>query len=216
MEGRKIIGGNCVPRVFWIILMPLLALNILFAGLVIEFEYHHLHGENGFLENLQGLFLLISALAYFRLSRLSTADASLAYLGASLLCFSFFTREVDLELLPVIEHVGFLFHGTGRTIILLVVWSFYARLVVSQGALMSHVKRLRVGKYVHNFTICFVFLIVGSVFDRALLLVVYSRLFEELAETNAYLILALPAFYELYYRRRKSWHLPESVNANAK
>lgn len=204
-----------MPRVFWIILMPLLALNILFAGLVIGFEYHHLHGENAFLENLQGLFLLISALAYFRLSQLSTEDAGFAYLGASLLCFSFFTREVDLELLPVIEHVGFLFHGTGRTIILLVIWSLYARLVVSQGALRSYVQRLRAGKYLHNFTICFVFLVVGAIFDRALLLVDYSRLFEELAETNAYLILALPAFSELYCRRRTSWLLPESVNANA-
>ena len=215
IEDRKIIGDNCVSRVFLQYWKPLLALNLLFGGIVIGFDLNHLHAEDALLENIQGIFLIASAVAYFRLSTLSSGDARLAYLGASLLCFSFFTREVDLELLPVIEHVGFLFHGTGRTIILLVIWSLYARLVLSQGALRSYVQRLRAGKYLHNFTICFVFLVVGSIFDRALLLVDYSRLFEELAETNAYLILALPAFYELYYRRSKGWLLPESVNANA-
>lgn len=212
MEGRKIIGDNCVPRVFSKIWKPLLVLNLVFAGLVIAFEYHHLHGENAFLENLQGFFLLTSALAYFRLARHSTGDTGLAYVGASMLCFSFFTREIDLELLPVLEHFGFLFHGTGRTILLLVLWSFYAKLVINSGGFKSHIQCLRGSKYLHNFSFCFLLLIVGAVFDKALFLVDYSRLFEELAETNAYLVLALPAFYELYCRYTKNWQLTDPMN----
>ena len=213
IEDRKRIGDNCVSRVFLQYWKPWLALNIVFAVLVIVFDYHHLHGENALLENLQGLFLMGSALAYFRLAILSSGDTSLACLGAGMLCFSFFTREVDLELLPVIEHVGFLFQGTGRTILLLFLWSLYAWFVVTHGGFKSHIKRLRGGKYLNNFIVCFLLLVIGAIFDRGLFLVGYSRLFEELAETNAYLVLALPAFYELYSRYTKNWQLSDPMNA---
>jgi len=202
-----------VSRVFLQYWKPLLAINLLFSGLVIAFDYHHLHGENALLENLQGCFLIASAVAYFILAKNSSGDTSLACLGAGLLCFSFFTREIDLELLPVIEHIGFLFHGTGRTIMLLILWALYARLVVTHGGFRSHISRLRTGKYLHHFTLCFLFLVVGAVFDRGLFLVDYSGLFEELSETNAYVVLALPAFYELYCRYTKNWQLSDPMNA---
>lgn len=204
-----------MPRVFLHYWKPLLAINLLFAGLVIGFDYNHLHGENALLENLQGFFLIASTVAYLRLAKYSSGDTSLACLGAGMLCLSFFTREVDLELLPILEHVGFMFHGTGRTILLLVLWSFYARLVITHGGFKSHIKTLRGGKYLHNFSVCLLFLIIGAVFDRGLFLVDYSRLFEELAETNAYLVLALPAFYELYCRYTKNWQLADPMNAKA-
>ena len=194
---------------------PLLAVNILFAWFVIRFDQHHLHGENALLENLQGLFLAVSAIVYFCLARFSSGDTALAYLGASLLCLSFFTREIDLELLPVIERVGFLLHGVGRTILILALWSFYAGMVIKHGGFRSHIQRLRGGKYLHNVTVCFLLLVVGAVFDRGLFLVDYSRLFEELAETNAYLILALPSFYELYCKYTKNWRVTDPMNAKA-
>ena len=42
------------------------------------------------------------------------------------------------------------------------------------------------------------------------------RLFEELAEINAYLFLALPALYELYYGFKKSLHLRAGGNLGVK
>lgn len=192
---------------------PLLAVNMLFAWFVIGFDQHHLHGENALLENIQGLFLAVSAIVYFRLARYRSGDSALAYLGASLLCLSFFTREIDLELLPVLERAGLLLHGTGRTILLLALWSFYAGMVVKHGGFKSHIQRLRGGKYLHNFTVCFLLLVVGAVFDRGPFLLDYSRLFEELAETNAYLILAFPSFYELYCKYTENWRLTDPMNA---
>lgn len=204
-----------MSRVFLKYWKSLLVINLLVLGLVIGFEYHHLHNENALFENIQGFLLITAAVGYFWLARYSSGDTRLASFGASLLCFSFFTREVDLELLPVIEHVGFLVHGTGRTLMLLALWSLYARLVFAQGGFKSHIQCLRGGKYLHCFTLCFIFLIVGAIFDRGLFLIEYSRLFEELAETNAYFVLAMPAFYELYCRYTKSWQLTDPMNAKA-
>ncbi len=215
MEDRNNIGDNSVARFLLQYWKPLLVVNILFAWFVIRFDQHHLHGENALLENLQGLFLAVSAIAYFCLARYSSGDTALAYLGASLLCLSFFTREIDLELLPIIEHVGFLLHGAGRTVLLLGLWSLYAGMVIKHGGFKSHMQRLRGGKYLHNFTACFLLLVVGAVFDRGLFLVDYSRLFEELAETNAYLILALPSFYELYSKYTNNWRVTDPLDVKA-
>jgi hypothetical protein len=204
-----------VPKVFLKYWKPLLSVNLVFSVLVIHFEYHHLHSENALLENLQGLFLISSTIAYFSLAGYSAGDTRLACVGAGMLCFSFFTRELDLEVLPVLEHIGFLLHGTGRTVMLLVLWAIYIRMVVTHGGFKSHLVNVRRAKYLPNFALCFLLLVIGAVFDRGFFLVDYSRLFEELAETNAYLVLAMPAFYELYCRYAKKWRLPDPMKTKA-
>jgi hypothetical protein len=215
IDDRKLIGVNDMSRLFLKYWKSLVLVNLFFSVLVVRYEYHHLYSENALLENLQGAFLLLSAIAYFSLARLSLGHLRSAYFGTALLCFSFFTREVDLELLPVIEQVGFLFHGIGRTAMLLVLWSFYIVMVVRQGGFKAHTSNLLRSKYLHYFSLCFLLLITGAVFDREIFNVEYGRLFEELAETNAYAFLALPAIYELYYRFKKGLRLSDSMAATA-
>jgi hypothetical protein len=202
-EGRNIIGAYRMSSLFLKYWKLLLLVNILFCAIVISFDLKHLHSENALLENLQGFFLISATAVYFRLAIYSTGDTRLACIGAGMLCFSFFTRELDLELLPLFKEIGFMFHGPGRTLMLLALWSFYIRLVITHGGIGAHIRSVRRAKYLHNFSACFVLLVVGAIFDRGLFLVGYSRLFEELAETNAYLVLALPAFREFYFRYAK-------------
>ena len=216
IDDRKIFGVSYVSRLYLKYWKSLLFVNLFFCLLVISYEYHHLYSENALLENLQGAFLLVSTVAYFGLASRSLGHLRSAYLGTALLCFSFFTRELDLELLPVIEHVGFLFHGIGRTLMLLVLWSFYVVMVVRQGGFKMHIVNLLRSKYLHYFSLCFLLLVTGAFFDREFFPLEYGRLFEELAETNAYLFLALPAWYELYYSFKKSLSLRASGNGSAK
>ncbi|MDC0088761.1 hypothetical protein OAI12_01980 [Porticoccaceae bacterium] len=183
---------------------PLLLLNLLFSLLVLSFGYHHLAAENGLLENLQAMFLLLGAIAYFRLAAYSDGDGRLGWTGTGLLCLSFFTREVDLELIPVFEHIGFMFYGNGRTIMLLLLWSFYIRLVVSQGSVKVRLFGLWSSKYIRYLCLCFLLLVIGAIFDGKLFVVKYAVLFEELAETNAFLYLLFPALNELCVRHRQS------------
>jgi len=205
-----------VSRLFLKYWKSLLFVNLLFCLLVIHYGYHHLYSENALLENLQGVLLLLSTVAYFRLASRSLGHLRSAYFGTALLCFSFFTRELDLELLPVIEHVGFLFHGIGRTLMLLVLWSFYFVMVTRQGGFKAHISNLLRSKYLHYFSLCFLLLVTGAFFDKEILAIEYGRLFEELAETNAYLFLALPALYELYYGFKTSLRLRAGGNLSVK
>ena len=200
-----------MSRLFLKYWKSVLFVNLLFCLLVISYGYHHLYSENALLENLQGVLLLLSTVAYFRLASRSLGHLRSAYFGTALLCFSFFTRELDLELLPVIEHVGFLFHGIGRTLMLLALWLFYFVMVVRQGGFKLHVSNLLASKYLHYFILCFVLLVIGAFFDKEILNIKYGRLFEELAETNAYLFLALPALYELYYGFKKSVRINDTL-----
>ena len=75
------------------------------------------------------------------------------------------------------------------------------------GAAGSHRPRLRDG---------LLLLVTGAFFDKEIFAIEYGRLFEELAETNAYLFLALPALYELYYGFKKSLHLRAGGNLGVK
>ena len=93
-EGRNIIGAYRMSSLFLKYWKLLLLVNILFCAIVISFDLKHLHSENALLENLQGFFLISATAVYFRLAVYSTGDARLACIGAGMLCFSFFTREL--------------------------------------------------------------------------------------------------------------------------
>ena len=165
-----------------------LAVNLAFIFTVVTFGHHHLHDENGLLENFQAFLLFSATILYFRLTLLNdqSEESKRVNMGLSLLCFSFLLREVDIEKLPFMETVGFLFHGIGRTILLVVLWSGFFKNV-----------------YDHC-DISFLLLVVGTTFDKEFWDIEHGRLYEELAETNAYLILIIPAIFGCFYKYRES------------
>ena len=192
--------------------LPLLLLNIAFLSLVISLDLHYLYRENALLENLQALFLILSTITYLWLSSYCSGQVRLGWIAVSLLCFSFITREVDLELLPLFESIGFLFHGAGRTILLLTLWAIFARMVFTQGGFKGCIASIFHSKYIQYLVLSFLFLVAGAIFDREFFVLDYGKLFEELVETNAYLFLLLPSLYELYIKRRYGSILADNLN----
>ena len=183
-----------------------LTTNLTFIFIVIAFGHHHLHDENGLLENFQAFLLFLATILYFRLAMLDdqSKESKLANMGLSLLCFSFFSREVDIEQLPFMETAGFLFHGIGRTILLVILWSGFFKNVYDHSEIKLLALELLTSKYMLFLTICFLLLVVGTTFDKEFWDIEHGRLYEELAETNAYLILIIPAIYGCYYKYRES------------
>ena len=183
-----------------------LATNLAFIFIVIAFGHHHLHDENGQLESFQAFMLFLATILYFRLAMLDdkSKESKRVNMGLSLLCFSFLLREVDIEQLPFMETAGFLFHGIGRTILLVVLWSGFFKNVYDHCEIRLLAIELLTSKYMLFLNISFLLLVVGTTFDKEFWDIEHGRLYEELAETNAYLILIIPAIYGCYYKYRES------------
>lgn len=179
---------------------------------MISLDLHYLYKENALLENLQALFLVLSTITYLWLSSYCRGEVRLGWIAVSLLCFSFITREVDLELLPLFESIGFLFHGAGRAILLLILWAIFSRMLIKQGAQKGCISTVLHSKYIHYLVLSFLFLVAGAIFDREFFSLEYGKLFEEIVETNAYLFLLLPSLYELYSKHRYGLILAENLN----
>jgi len=183
-----------------------LAVNLAFIFTVVTFGHHHLHDENGLLENFQAFLLFSATILYFRLTMLNdqSEESKRVNMGLSLLCFSFLLREVDIEKLPFMETVGFLFHGIGRTILLVVLWSGFFKNVYDHCEIRLLAIELLTSKYMLFLNISFLLLVVGTTFDKEFWDIEHGRLYEELAETNAYLILIIPAIFGCFYKYRES------------
>lgn len=170
----------------------LAAVNALFAYDVFIYEQHHVHGENALLENLQAFFLGSGTLLFLVPNNTNAANAFLNK-AFSLLCFSFLLRELDLERLGLPAVIAQLGSGTGRKVLLVLLWGLllhnYSRNVNDKPGFM----RLMLFSYKFKLMLVVLALLaVSAVMDKELLPVAQPRLYEELAETNAYfLMLAL-------------------------
>ena len=182
-----------------------LVINLAFVVAVIELGFHHWSDENALLENLQAFLLVFATILYLRLTLPAhkSKESILGNMGLSLLCFSFLLREVDIEQLPRMETVGFLFHGAGRTGLILLLWCVLLKKVYDHGEVKLLVSELLASDYLHCLKISFLLLMVGVIFDREFWLIEHGRLYEELAETNAYLLLIIPAIYGCYYNTQR-------------
>lgn len=168
--------------------------NILFITVVSVTGHDRLHGENAILENFQVLLLTTGGALYLWLSgKVSTADKYL-YRGLALLSASFVLRELDLELLPVPALVQSLGSGFGRNLLLTLLWGwlFYAwfnRVADKRRFIFAFLQ----SRSCLLLTSALLLLIGSALLDRGLVVPGQARLFEELAETNAYLLMLLPA-----------------------
>lgn len=162
------------------------------------------HAENGTLESLQASLLVLGCLLYslsFFLGggRLSAAvDESWISRGSALLCLSFFVREVDLETLSLPALLVIPWVGNGRTLTLCLLWGFFIfAMARSRASTTSLVQASIEQRLMHCFALAAVLLCSGAVFDRGLVGGDSARFFEELLETNAYMMLMLPLYWLL-------------------
>lgn len=177
---------------FWLLL---LLTNALAIALLPGLDAVQLGAENSLLENLQA-FLLASATLLFATASVRTGKTrQLTFLTTALLCFSFLLRELDLGDLAGLSLLLAITEGPGRDILLGTLWSLMALVMLRSGhSLRSLLQEARDNSLLVSGMLCFLLLLVGGVFDRGLVEAIYSTTLEELAETNAYLMLTIPAF----------------------
>jgi len=167
----------------------LAGINALFAYDVLLFDHHEVHGENALLENLQALFLTL-ATALFLVPTASNIANKCLNKAFALLCFSFLLRELDLEHLGLPALLVQLGTGTGRTLLLAALWALvlygFVRNVTHKPYFLRQL--LRSYKFA-VMAVVLVLLAISAVMDKELLPVTPARLYEELAETNAYFMM---------------------------
>lgn len=185
----------------------LIAANVLGAYLVISLQQESLHAENGLLENVQAMCLGASVFGYVFL-RAASPGERLIYLTIALLSFSFLLRELDLDRMDVPRVLQTLGSGPGRVVLLLSLWlalGYYARRSIRfvedfGGSIMRGLFSS------HLFPIALVvfFMLIGSAaMDKNLFSLTHSRLFEELFETTAYVLLMAPLMLKLLRAMRQ-------------
>jgi len=164
---------------------------------------------------------LISAALLFALSSFGNRSTDrIELIGLALLCFSFSLREIDIELVGLPALIEQFLVGKGRTATLLVLWSGYLALLLRQPiGFVDLIKRQFDSGLAAYLLIAACLLVCGAVFDRGILMLNHPRLYEELLEVNAYLLLFIPAAKAIIAVARKpqnqSVESPDSVSLTA-
>lgn len=163
---------------------------------LIYFSFTHqnaaFHAENATLENAQVLFLIISTLGFLVVLPLHHPVKPI-HLAISLLCFSFILRELDVEDLDVFQIVKAFGSGQGRVFLLASLWSLLATYIFwTVENKTDYLKIFFSSQLFYVLLIAFLLLSIGAVFDKKVFDISQHRLFEELAETNAYVLISLP------------------------
>ncbi|GAB5498647.1 MAG: hypothetical protein PsegKO_09580 [Pseudohongiellaceae bacterium] len=168
--------------------------NSLFVYLVMAMGLDWVHSENALLENLQASLLAVSSIFYLWLAGKTGSPEKFLHLTLALLSFSFISRELDLERLPVPLFVQLVGSGFGRNLLLTLLWTWLLVILLKKVA----DKRQFIADYLLTpncllLAFALSLLIFSALIDRQLVPLEEARLFEELAETNAYIFVLLPA-----------------------
>jgi hypothetical protein len=103
----------------------LAAFSVLFlwtAHSVFILDNTDIYVENGFLENIQAILLVISCIVFLIPIAVDKNSEKLILLFCSLLCYSFILREVDFDELDVNDTIKYIFSGVFRNISIIVVF----------------------------------------------------------------------------------------------
>ena len=194
--------------------------NLAVIASVIASDLHGVHAENALFENIQAVCLIFAALLYALSSFGNKSTDRIELMGLALLCFSFSLREIDIELFGLPPLIEQFFVGKGRTATLLVLWGGYLALLLRQPiGFVDLIKRQFDSGLIAYLLIAACLLVCGAVFDRGILMLNHPRLYEELLEVNAYLLLFIPAAKAIMAVARKpqdqSVDSPDSVSLPA-
>ncbi|MFK7830221.1 MAG: hypothetical protein AB8B57_10615 [Congregibacter sp.] len=166
--------------------------NLLVAFYAISMNDTSVHAENSLLENFQAACLASCVLAYLCLMP-ATQDQRLVFMAVALLCFSFLLRELDLERLNVPLFLQTLGSGRGRVLLLASLWiSLIAYTLRSIDLKILSLEKVLRSRMFRLLAAAFGLLLVSALMDKNVFGLVHSRLFEELLEANAYLLIMLP------------------------
>jgi hypothetical protein len=150
------------------------------------------HSENAALENAQVVFLMISTLGFLFIMPFRDTEKPI-HIAISLLCFSFILRELNVS--SLIKLLG---SGQGRVLLLASLWAllaFYGCRAVKNKT--HYLKTFFSSPLFSVLLTAFLMLIASALLDKKIFNIGQSRFFEELAETNAYILVSLPVILQV-------------------
>lgn len=153
------------------------------------------HMENGIIESTQVLLIVFSFVLFFILAIKNTdLRLRLLCLTLTLLCFSFFLREVDIEDFNLPNIIILLGSGPGYRILLAILWLAIILYSIKQ---FKKIKPFY-SNYLQSSAGYALFLsagllISGGFFDKQLIDILRYEFYEELLEMNGYFMLVLSA-----------------------
>ncbi len=159
----------------------------------------HLLSEQGVFEQLQNIFNLLSMVTFALCMLIKTEDKK--HLQACLLALmslSILLREIEIQDYALPDYITWLGHGTGRTLLLLTLWSialYYAQSLFSTFG--NTVKKAFTYPSAWLYLLGVLFLFGGMFFDKqwvAAPAVLPDAWMEEILESNAYLLMVFSAF----------------------
>jgi len=152
--------------------------------------------ENGVLENTQVELLLLSGLVFAVQSFSVERNLRCILWMGAWFCLSCILRELDIEKLAVPQWVIWIGSGMGRNLIMGFGWITLCVLAIKSYPELKG----SFGKIVRSRTAILVFiagtmLLLGSLFDHALIMAERGKLWEEAFETLGYFLLLLSALF---------------------
>jgi hypothetical protein len=169
-----------------------LLVDIILTYLIFIKGNSHVYQENELIENLQAILLTISCIVFLIYSPFVERSLSLIPLSLSLLCFSFLLRELDVEDFAIPAFFRLIGSGTGRNVMLSVLWIFtITYMVFSSLPFRKIISSYLSSKSGVMLLICAGFLIAGALFDSGIIGLEYSTFYEEFLELNGYYMLLM-------------------------
>lgn len=160
--------------------------------------YEMAASEDGLLEQLQNILLLLATLVFaIRAYRSHTVDRAIC-VGAALLCILFFFREAEFP--PDAPFAAYLSSRAFRWHEALVIFAIVVPYAALRWRLAPYLIRYVASRQAWPFYLAAILLVIGYWFDKfgSRYMDLYaSRFWEELAESVAYCLLVLAAFLPL-------------------
>lgn len=109
-----------------LVIFVFIAILFYFSYAVYFLNQSSIYLENGLLENIQVITLLLACISFIVPVFSQTRSDKLMLIFFSFLCFSFILREVDVEELDIAYFLILIGHGIGRNIMLIIGFSSMA------------------------------------------------------------------------------------------
>ncbi len=164
--------------------------DILVSYLVIWLDMSLLHEENGLLENLQVILLVMTIAVFFQQLYLRRNFHRVFPLAGSFLCLVFILRELDVEKLDVPQIFILLGSGSGRNILMAVLGlALFAYALRNFRAIRLFLPKFFYETSSLTILVGLLFLVSGGLFDKGSITTVYYQFFEEILEVTGYYLM---------------------------
>jgi len=152
---------------------------------------NHIYAENGLIENIQVVILIIAYIVYLLTAALEKRSERLILIFCALLCYSFILREVDVERLNIPYILISIGSGVGRNVTIFIAFAAIAYVALRNYSCYKKVA-IRFIKTNSGYFLMAggVFLFIGDFFEKHNL-ISHHIFFEEMFELSAYVLILL-------------------------